>query len=389
MAGFFSFLPQSAVRRIYFAVVKVGLIVYGDLDLVSGGNLYDQMLVEHLQGRGHDVDVVSLAHGSYVRHLLQNLSAGLRGSLSGAAYDVLISDELVHPSLVRMNERLRRTVSYPLVSIVHHLRSSEDHPPWKNDFYRRVEKRYLQSIDAFVFNSHTTRESVEALLQKKTRNVVATPGGDRLEAGISRAEIQERASAKGPLRLLFVGNLIPRKRLHVLLEVLGELRERLWQLDIVGSLDMDHRYVRRIRAQIESLALDSRISLHGTLDGEHLAERYRGAQMLVVPSSYEGFGIVYLEAMAFGLPVIAGAAGASDEIVQHESTGFLVPPDDTFSLKLQLERVIDRGDQGDHGGDRALLAQLSVTAFETFSDHATWEQSMTSIEDLLKGLATT
>ncbi len=109
--------------------------------------------------------------------------------------------------------------------------------------------------------------------------------------------------------------------------------------------------------------------------------------MLVVPSSYEGFGIVYLEAMAFGLPVIAGAAGATDEIVLHGSTGFLVLPDDTLSLRLQLERVISRG--GDHGGDRALLAQLSVTAFETFSNHATWKQSMTSIEDLLKGLATT
>ena len=360
--------------------MRVGLIVYGDLDLVSGGNLYDQMLVEHLQDRGHDVDVVSLTHGSYARHWLQSFSPGLRRSLSGTQFDVLISDELVHPSLARVNHRLRTTVSYPLVSIVHHLRSSEDRPPWQNDFYQRVEKRYLESIDAFVFNSHTTRASVEALLQKKTRNVVATPGGDRLGADLSRTKIHQRASAEGPLRLLFVGNLIPRKRLHVLLEALGELREAGWQLDIVGSVDMDRGYVRRIRAQLETLALDSKISLHGTLDGERLRDRYRGAQMLVVPSSYEGFGIVYLEAMAFGLPVIAGAAGASDEIVQHESTGFLVPPDDTLSLKLQLQRVI---------GNRELLAELSVAAFETFSDHATWEQSMTSIEVFLKSLATT
>lgn len=131
--------------------MRVGLIVYGDLDLVSGGNLYDGMLVEHLRGRGHDVDILSLAHGSYARHLLENFSPGLRRSLSGAEYDVLISDELVHPSLARVNERLRRTVSYPLVSIVHHLRSSEDHSPWQNDFYRRVEKRYLE------YSSYSTR----------------------------------------------------------------------------------------------------------------------------------------------------------------------------------------------------------------------------------------
>jgi glycosyltransferase involved in cell wall biosynthesis len=96
-----------------------------------------------------------------------------------------------------------------------------------------------------------------------------------------------------------------------------------------------------------------------------------------VPSSYEGFGIVYLEAMGFGLPVIAGAAGASDEIVEHDSIGFLVPPDDTFSLRLQLERLIE---------DRELVRQMSVHAFERFADHSTWEQSMTSIEAMLTAL---
>ena len=353
--------------------VKFGLVVYGSLDLVSGGNLYDRMLVEHLRGQGHEVDTISLPHGSYVRHLLQNFSPSLNWSLAGD-FDVLVSDELVHPSLVRVNERLKRKAACPLVSIVHHLRSSEDHPPRLNDLYRRIEKRYLQSLDAFVFNSETTRESVEALLQKKTKNVVATPGGNRLESKLSRAEIQERATAEGTLRLLFVGNLIPRKRLHVLVDVLGELRDASWELDVVGGADMDPDYASERRAQIEKLGLGSKVSLHGTLDGESLAQRYREAHMLVVPSAYEGFGIVYLEAMSFGLPVIAGAAGATDEIVRHESTGFLVPPDDTFSLRLQLQRVL---------GDRALLAQMSMNALQAFGDHATWEQSMSSIEALL------
>lgn len=353
--------------------MKVGLIVYGALDLVSGGNLYDQKLVEHLEGRGHEVEVVSLAHGSYARHLLQNLAPGLHRRLS-RDFDVVVSDELVHPSLVWANERLKRDGSRPLVSIVHHLRSSEDHPPRLNAFYRRVEKRYLETIDAFVFNSETTRESVEELLQKKTRNVVATPGGDRLGSKLSRDEIRERAMDKGPLKLLFVGNLIPRKRLHVLVDVLGELRDESWRLDVVGSLEMDAGHVRAIRSQIQNLGLGAKIELHGMLDGDELAERYRQAQMLVVPSAYEGFGIVYLEAMGFGLPVIAGAAGATDEIVRHESTGFLVPPDDTFSLRLQLQRVL---------GDRAMVAQMSSNALEAFGDHATWEQSMARIEALL------
>lgn len=357
--------------------MKVGLIVYGDLDLVSGGNLYDRMLVEHLRHHGHDVDIVSLAHGSYARHLLQNFKLGLERRLARSGFDVLLQDELTHPSLFRFNERLRARGSCPIVSIVHHLRSSEDHAQRQLEWYRRVEKRYLESVDAFVFNSHTTRESVEFLLQKKTHNVVATPGGDRLRSELTRDEVARRAGEAGPLRLLFVGNLIPRKRLHVLLTVLGEMRDAAWTLDIVGSTDVDRSYAREIEQQLQRLELAPKVSLHGTLGGELLAERYRSAQMLVVPSSYEGFGIVYLEAMAFGLPVIAGAAGAADEIVEHDATGFLVPPDDTFSLRLQLERAID---------DRESLTQLSVKTLERFADHATWEQSMTRIEDFLTAL---
>lgn len=357
--------------------MKVGLIVYGDLDLVSGGNLYDRMLVEHLERRGHEVALVSLAHGGEFRHLAQNFKLGLERKLASSGFDVLLQDELTHRSLFLLNERLRRRISYPIVSIVHHLRSSEDHPERQLERYRRVEKRYLESVDAFVFNSHATRESVEFLLQKKTRNVVATPGGNRLEAGLSRDDVERRAREAGPLRLLFVGNVIPRKRLHVLLTVLGELRDAPWKLEIVGSAEMDRDYALAIERQIQSLALDAKVSMHGTLGGELLAERYRAAQVLVVPSSYEGFGIVYLEAMGFGLPVIAGAAGASDEIVEHDSIGFLVPPDDTFSLRLQLERLIE---------DRELVRQMSVHAFERFADHSTWEQSMTSIEAMLTAL---
>lgn len=357
--------------------MKVGLVVYGSLDIVSGGNLYDKMLVEQLRAGGHDVDVVSLAPGSYGRHLLHNLSPSLRWKLSNRAFDVLISDELVHPSLVWVNESLRQKALCPLVSIVHHLRSNEDHPPRLNVWYQRVERRYLESIEAFVFNSHTTRESVEELLQQKTRNVVATPGGDRLESSITSDEIRARAGADGPLRLLFVGNVIARKRLNVLLDVLGELQDAPWTLDIVGGEDMDRPYARACREQSERLGLRSKIVWHGSLNGTELAERFRQAHMLVVPSSYEGFGIVYLEAMGFGLPVIAGAAGAADEIVLHDATGFLVPPDDTFSLRLQLERVIE---------DRELLSRLSLAAFESFHDHATWEQSMSSIEGFLNEL---
>ena len=252
--------------------------------------------------------------------------------------------------------------------------ASEERPQWQNDLYRSVEKRYLLSVDAFVFNSETTKETVESLLGKKTRNVVATPGGDRLERSLSAAAVRERALEEGELRILFVGNLIPRKGLHHLLNALHSLRERGFRLDVVGGEEADRRYSAAVRRQVRELGLEDRVRFHGTLGGAELEARFRQAQVLAVPSSYEGFGIVYLEAMGFGLPVIASASGATDEIVRHESTGFLVPPGDRWSLARRIESLIE---------DRPLLSRMSVAAYEAFEDHPGWEDSMATIERFL------
>jgi glycosyltransferase involved in cell wall biosynthesis len=353
--------------------VRVGIVVYGSLDVVSGGNLYDRTLADNLKASGHEVEIVSIPLRSYGLNLAQNFSPRLRRRLSKQSYDVLLEDELAHPSLFRLN----RTLAPPRVGIVHHLRSSEERAPWQNDLYRKVEKRYLQSVDAFVFNSETTKETVESLLGKKTRNVVATPGGDRLPRSITAQEVALRAATPGELRILFVGNLIPRKGLHTLLKALQSLEGRSFRLDVVGREDADRGYAATIRRQARELGLADRIHFHGPLEGTVLEERFRTAQVLAVPSSYEGFGIVYLEAMGFGLPVIASASGASDEIVRHESTGFLVPPGDSWSLARRIESLHE---------DRTLLTRMSIAAFEAFEDHPGWKASMGQVERFLLDL---
>ncbi len=350
--------------------VRVGLVVYGSLEVVSGGNLYDRTLFDHLKASGHEVDVVSIPQRSYALALAQNFSPGLRRRLAKPPFDVLLQDELAHPSLFRLN----RTLAVPLVSIVHHLRSSEERAKWQNDRIRWLEGKYLRSVEAFVFNSETTKEAVESLLGKKTRNVVATPGGDRLTRSITLTEVAARAAEPGDLRILFVGNLIPRKGLHTLLKAVQTLEGRAFRLDVVGREDADRSYAASIRRQVRELGLSDRVHFHGVLAGADLEARYRSAQILAVPSSYEGFGIVYLEAMGFGLPVIASASGASDEIVRHESTGFLVPAGDSWSLARRIESLAE---------DRAALERMSVAAYEAFSDHPRWEASMRRIERFL------
>ena len=98
--------------------------------------------------------------------------------------------------------------------------------------------------------------------------MVAYPAGDLLKPEITEAEIARRASEPGPLRLLFLGNLIARKGLHTLLGALQQLPAETCTLSVVGSQQVDPAYVRTIRRQIERGGLSGRVQLLGSLPGE-------------------------------------------------------------------------------------------------------------------------
>ena len=355
--------------------MNVALLIYGSLETRSGGYLYDRKLVEHLQRQGDAVQVISLPWRDYARHLGDNFSAMLRQTLVALKADVLLQDELNHPSLFWMNRRLRGQVSYPILTIVHHLRSSELRPAWENWLYARVEKAYLRSVSGFVFNSRTTQAVVEGLAGRSSPAVVAYPAGDHIHPQITQEEIAQRAMQSGPLRLIFVGNLISRKGLHTLLEAMACLPADTACLEVVGSLEFDPGYTSAIRRLISRHCLEASVRLLGSQDENRLRERLRNAQALALPSSYEGFGIVYLEAMGFGLPCIGSRAGAAGEVIIHGETGFLVPPEDAGALADCLRGL---------ASDPGLRLSLSRAARQRYLAHPTWEQSGEVIRQFLQ-----
>ena len=354
--------------------MHVGLVIYGSLDTLSGGYLYDRRLVGHLEQQWDRVTIIARPWRDYARHLTDNASAGWLRRLAGD-YDVLLQDELVHPSLAWVNGRLP-PARPPLVAVVHHLRGSEARAAWQNKFYRWVERRYLRSVDAFVYNSQTTRRAVEAQIGAPRPAVVAYPGGDRLRPDVSAAELARRA-AEGPLRLLFVGNVIPRKGLHVLLAALPRLRG-VWRLSVVGRLNVDQSYAANMRLLAETAGLSERIGWRGDLSDAELAAEMAAAHVLVVPSSYEGFGIVYLEGMGFGLPAVGTTAGAAAEIIRDGENGYLITPDDAINLAQRLEEL---------AADRALLTRLGVAALETYRHAPTWAETTATIRAFLLDVA--
>jgi glycosyltransferase involved in cell wall biosynthesis len=240
--------------------------------------------------------------------------------------------------------------------------------------YRSIERRYLNSVDGFIYNSLTTQKVVAARLGRARPGIVAQPGGDHLAPKISSAQIRRRARQLGSLRVLFLGNLIRRKAPHLLLEAAAALSRGSLQLTIAGGAQSEPAYARSLKALAKQYGLVGWVEFCGHLQVKELRARLRASQVLVVPSSYEGFGIAYLEGMGFGLPAIGARAGAAAQLIRHGRTGYLIAVGDSRQLAKHLNRL---------HRDRAMLARLCLAARRLWSQQPTWKQSLARIENFL------
>jgi glycosyltransferase involved in cell wall biosynthesis len=244
--------------------------------------------------------------------------------------------------------------------------------------YRQIERQYLHTIDGFIFNSKTTRAATEKLSGACKPHIVAYPAGNRFLAAVGRSSILARARSAGPLRLLFVGNLIPRKGLHVLLTALTQLIPDSWHLAVVGEPTLNPSYTRRVKNQAVSSGFAAQIAWHGRLSDSELTNQMAESHLLVVPSDYEGFGIVYLEGMGWGLPAIATTSGAAQEVITDGENGFLIARGDAAMLARRIQTLQQ---------DRSQLARMSLSAHECYKKYPGWEVSMASVRQFLMDIS--
>jgi glycosyltransferase involved in cell wall biosynthesis len=358
--------------------MRIGLMIYGRLDTLTGGWIYDRLLVDYLQEQGHTIEIISLKQHHYIRNLADNFSRRLYRRLRNHDYELLLQDGLMHPSVMDLNRRLKHRRNCLLVSIVHQVLCRQPLKHYQQLFYQTVERRYFKSVDGFIFNSQTTRANVETLIDRQCSAVVAYPGGDRLGWLEADAAVDSRARRAGPLQLIFVGNLTPNKGVLPLIAGLSRLPQKSWRLAIIGSLTMHPAYVKKVRALIARRGLEDRIDIPGPLDGEDLAGRLSASHVFVLPFSCEGFGIACLEAMAWGLPVIGSTHGALSEFVCDGINGALIPPGDTAAFARQIQLLHN---------DRGQLARYGQAALKTFHSRPAWRDSFNIAHSFLTSIA--
>jgi glycosyltransferase involved in cell wall biosynthesis len=185
---------------------------------------------------------------------------------------------------------------------------------------------------------------------------VVEPGTER---GATRLRRSESAIA-----LLSVGAVVPRKGYDVLVAALAKLKHLPWRLVIAGDGERSPETFRRLVANIAALGLTERITLAGTVTAEQLASLYASADLFVLPSRFEGYGMAYAEAIAHGVPVVGTNAGAIPDTVSS-GAGVLVPPDDVEALAATLQRLIE-----DPAERERLAAGARASAFPSWSGQA-------------------
>jgi glycosyltransferase involved in cell wall biosynthesis len=289
--------------------MTIAFLVYGDLSGKSGGYEYDRRMVEQLLSRGDVVDTVGLTEAPLLVAPLVGLDARLKSLFSGAAgYDWVVVDELVHPVTAHATKRWR-TPSSRIALLVHHLSASEDLWEPARRLHRRWEKLLVRSVDLIIANSETTAESVRSF-SPRAPIAVCPPGVERP----SPTSMPGSGEHDGTVRLLTTGNVIPRKGFTDLVQVLALLRDLPFTLTITGDDKADAAYAAKLARLVRRLDLEDRVTVTGYVSEAELTRQYEWADVFVLASRYEGYGISLAEALMYGLPFVAFDVGAVREV---------------------------------------------------------------------------
>lgn len=356
--------------------MHIGLLIYGDIDAVSGGYLYNRQLVAYLRSKGDQVTIISFPYRNYQSHITDNFKSACLKQLTAAKVDVLIQDAMVHPSVFLLNQQFYQETKIPIIGLVHLLTSVEQHSRLNAWFYRAIEYRYFQSVSGLILNSQTTLQQVKKLTTQSIKPFcIAVPAGNNFkDIVLDINKIKQRCLSLGSLKILVVSNVIRRKGLHVLIKALGLLPHQDYQVTVAGRLDMEPKYVQQLKKAIKHHLLETQIFFKGPIQGQALADLYLTHHIMVLPSAYESYGIVYVEAQQFALPVFGTTAGAAKEIIKHGVNGYLIEPEDHQALAILLQTMYQ---------DRALLYQLSQNACHAYKQQPKWPESCEIIRRFL------
>jgi glycosyltransferase involved in cell wall biosynthesis len=330
--------------------------------------MYNGRVIFGLRKRGFEIEEVVAGGASPDEQ--RTAAPGFGSTFDPSRYDAIVVDALAR---IAVAPHLDLWLSWrPVVALVHELPSvasggsGPETVPSECDY-----EEPLLHADRLVAVSDHGRNVLLGRGVLPGRIHVVPPGFDGIPEGIG-----PHVQGDGPVRALCVAQWIERKGILTLVEAWA-LRERKGAvLELIGETDADPGYAVQIGEAIEAAPRDS-IVVSGCVDDATLGASYASADLFVLPSRYEGYGIVYAEALARGLPIIACEIGPVPDLVGREAA-VLVRPDDKEDLSAALDLLL---------GDPTLRTKMSAAASRRASRLPRWEDTIIGFEKALRTAA--
>jgi glycosyltransferase involved in cell wall biosynthesis len=339
--------------------------VPGDITTVTGGYIYDRRLLDGLRCLGHDVEHIELpasfpnptiADAALTSELLSKVGADRTLIIDGLAYGAIPTAYIARANAT-------------LVALVHHPLAKESGlADAQRDYLFQTERDNLAlAHHVLVPSPHTAAILTSEYGVPPDKLTIIRPGTDRPVGTPSKVQ---------PPMILSVGIQAPRKGHDVLLKALAQITDILWRAVIVGS-EHDAEYARNLTSLRDELGLNSRVDFTGQVSSQTLSDLYQQASIFALATRYEGYGIVFDEAQAHGLPIVSCATGAVPDTVPSE-TGILVPVDSPELFASALRSLLLDSDRRDK------FAKAARQASHSFPD---WNDAAKQASDaILKAL---
>lgn len=319
--------------------MKLRLVVPVDVDSPTGGNVYDLAVARTLRGGGHDVDVV--------RSRPDQLSEVLRRPWSGST---LVDGLLACPA--------PGEVAGTGVGVLVHMPRAWE-AGLSPDQVREADERERQALQAASVVVATSQWSAAYLRQRHGlgRVAVAPPGVDAAPV----------VTGSDPLQIVYVAALLPNKEQLTVVEALSGLHDLPWRLRLAGSWDRHPAYAHAVRGSVGRRGLAERVEMVGEVCRE---DAWAGADLGLLVSRAEAFGMVVAEALARGIPAVVSDGGAAEALgvtPDGRRPGLVVPPGDVDALTSALHRWLNDARHRADLRERALARRLTLDGWDTTS----------------------
>jgi phosphatidylinositol alpha-1,6-mannosyltransferase len=280
--------------------------------------------------------------------------------------------------------RARRGVPYVLY--VHGADVKKEERKARRSWLKRVTARAILGGAAAIianssFTAQRTRELMRTLrLEGEDRIRVVHPGTDPdrfRPSPTARRSVRQRLALGDRAMILTVGRLVPRKGVDMLLAALAVVAAR--HPDVVLVIAGEGPDRERLDSEARRLGLEDRVRFLGSVSEEELPDLYAAADLFVLPAredgvEVEGFGIVFSEAAASGLAVIAGDSAGVGDAVRHGETGILVPPSDPQAIAGAIMELLE-------GDDRR--RSMGAAGRQAVMDYYRWERAAGEVGQIL------